>query len=1256
MLEGDVSRATISARRIANGADVTGDLTAHAKVPSAAGAKPSARAKWKGAAGAVVHTLDASLDEDKVDAVVDVPSADAAAIRTLWPASTIKETAAAHVEAHGTLPNIDVVLHATMGPSAVDANAKLVAGDEKKANVKLTVRNMDVHQFAASVPTSRLGLDASVVANMSAAGDASGKVTLVFQGGTVGAQAIPPADIQADGSRTAKNVMQANLDLQVKEPGAPTHLAAHLKPNMMLGFILDANATDLDQIPELRRSVRGSARVSGNGEIDVDKMTVDAEVHAAANDIVQGATRVGAASVDVEAQGPLSAPRFEAAVDGRDITAGGLRFTNIRARAMGHPEALHVEVAARGPDTPDVAASVNVVQKDGLLLEAPHVTLTRGTEHALVEADNVRIDGANIHVDGARIERNRRTENTSASMAMSPGSSSRSRVDQGGMDLARIGRLAHLEKDLRNGTVDFDVDLDVRHGTANGQVTIKVADAQIADVRGLSADIDTKLDDRKFAGKVHAEAKDIGSIDVDAPALQIGTEGALSAASWRNACSETFAAIDAKADLAKVTQLVPPDQAPLDEAGGQIELHAHIQRDDQHDLTPGLTIALVTHGLVVTPKTAVQRDADGIVVIQPAPWKLSGVDFKVDTSIDGKTGALKFAAVVSDAKGPIANLDVDAPHLPYRDVFFNTGVLMQDLEKTDFDIKLVVPERDLASLPATLHQDFVTGKLKADVSVMGTMMRPDVEVSASLAKAHGNSMRTPLDLEVKAHYDGSKGDATITAQSQDKKLLDAKGTVDAPWDPIVTGQGAPAWVASVKAHLDGFPIQSVTALHDKMVEGLVSGDITLDELHKDAKAKADISVASLSVGSVRYKGARIQFTADGKVLDADARIDQVDGFAEAKGHANATWGNAMAPVPDASRPVGASLSSKNFRLVALLPFVDSIFDELDGRIDSEARVQLDQKSNGAKLSGHVGLSRGTIEAVAGGGEFHDITGNVVFTPDGNITIEKLTGSGLTGRFNATGSAHLEGTTLKTAKLTLDIPKKQGIPINGGGTEIGTLDGRIQVEAVGGDRGAMKVTVDVPQLHVALPQATTTNAQALGPMAKVSIGTHRGRRDAFVVIALDPVDDTKNKGASSGGGLILQTNLRDIEVTRGNDLKIDLTGKLTVNAGEKTEVKGQIQLERRRLARGPGKELHHREGNRVLRGRRPGQPGDRGDRRLDGPRWHGGLCRLRRAFEDGEGHAAFRARTPATGDRAASLVRSARRYPGPTAQRRGAKLD
>src|SRR5262249_10512118 len=149
---------------------------------------------------------------------------------------------------------------------------------------------------------------------------------------------------------------------------------------------------------------------------------------------------------------------------------------------------------------------------------------------------------------------------------------------------------------------------------------------------------------------------------------------------------------------------------------------------------------------------------------------------------------------------------------------------------------------------------------------------------------------------------------------------------------------------------------------------------------------------------------------------------QEDGGIDAKAHAGANWKAAMIPVLDPDEPLEASIQAKRFRAAALLPLVETSFTELDGRVDADAKVALDPKTRTAKASGTIRLSEGRFELAAVGGEFHDATATLRFTPDGVITLENARAYGMSGRIEAAASARVDSRGLASAAARIVIPQ------------------------------------------------------------------------------------------------------------------------------------------------------------------------------------------------------------------------------------------
>ena len=158
-LEGDISDAKITARRIANGADVVGSLVAH--VQEAIGRQRSIRTATSdvGRHRRGDRTVDPRVARRRQGRRGGRRADDRAGdIRALWPASPIESRPQrARRRRTGPSPTSTSRLHAGVGDAAFDAKGTASLGDEKTAKVTLQAQDIDAHEFAASAPRRAWG-------------------------------------------------------------------------------------------------------------------------------------------------------------------------------------------------------------------------------------------------------------------------------------------------------------------------------------------------------------------------------------------------------------------------------------------------------------------------------------------------------------------------------------------------------------------------------------------------------------------------------------------------------------------------------------------------------------------------------------------------------------------------------------------------------------------------------------------------------------------------------------------------------------------------------------------------------------------------------------------------------------------------------------------------------------------------------------------------------------------------------------------
>jgi translocation and assembly module TamB len=411
-------------------------------------------------------------------------------------------------------------------------------------------------------------------------------------------------------------------------------------------------------------------------------------------------------------------------------------------------------------------------------------------------------------------------------------------------------------------------------------------------------------------------------------------------------------------------------------------------------------------------------------------------------------------------------------------------------------------------------------------------------------------------------------------------------------DALAGNFASSPWTGSVKGELARFPLGAISALSSNQVKGFVSGDFAVTGLHEHGKATANLAFADLQMGKAKLTTGEVHATIDDAGLDAKAKLANAAGSLEADAKMGMTWGKGIAPSPNGSG-LEAKIQAKHFPAAAVAPFAASVVSELSGWIDADANVAL-RPGQKPEMSGTVAFSEGVIDAPAIGEDFHDVKAKVSLTNDGVVKLEDLEASGLSGRMTASGSARLDGTTLRTADLTLDIPKKNAIPLDVQGTNLGSVYGKVKVEANGDAEGkSIKVVVNVPDFHVAMPEAGLPRSpQTLGNAPGVHLGVYRDP-DRFVVLPVDsapvtlvaernaavakvpgargvkPAEPPAGEAAAAkdpapSTALDVTIRLGDVQIVRGQQVTLNLDGTLNAKVAAATVVRGQIRVKSGKL--------------------------------------------------------------------------------------------
>ena len=1182
----DVPRARFALRALPGGLDARGDAVAHLALPSPQGHDFGLRVSTHATVGTIAAQADATYDGGQVDATVDVPAATPEQVRALWSPWPVAAPASVHAEVHGALPQLAVRAHVSLDAATLDVDGPVTVVPRLGASLHLDAKRIDARALFPGAPHTDLGASGDVSIVTKPDGALVAQVAMDVAAGKVESTATPSAAVTGQVTLApGGGGLSVTAKAALHEPGAPTVVTARLVPkkgSYLLTFQVETNAPDLARVPLLGRLATGRALGQAQGTIDLGAGVIDARLSVAGEQLAAAGSTASAARVEVHAAGPLSAPVLDVQVAGEYIEVWRLQCSTMTATARvgvdGGLTLRDVDLATSGSDQ-RASATAKLVR---------------------IAGDRVLVEDAVVRGFGAPIE---------ATLKSAPGRLYL-RARSGELDLARIARFGRFSF-LHEGRASLDVDATVGHGVAEGKVDVDVSRAAFGSFKDASAHVQATLHGRQAAGHVTASVGDIGSIDVQSSSVQIGEGGpVLSMSSWRRA----WGTVDARAhvDLPKLIAQLPAGTLPIRIASGVLDLTARVERDSMNDASPAVDVTAATTGLMAA-------GGSGAVT-----WRVEGLDPTLHVTVDGDTGATAVEVAVHDATGPIVQVDATSRAVPYERIASGDG-LFEALRAMPFDARLTVPERSLESLPSVLGLGDLHGTLHASVEWHGAVASPTLSADARLVRERGDTSASvlPVDLLLTARYDGAHAQATLQGLNRDKIVLDASGGVDAKAGDLLAGFGGAdvPWTASARAKLNGLSLRAFTFLSDRQVRGRASGELTLDRLHDDAHASATLTFDGLMVGDVACRSARMQASLDGHAFDVTARVEQDDaGYVDLRAHAGAHWGRALAPSLDAAQPADTILTARNFRAQLLLPFVTGTFTQLDGRIDADARVDVDPTSGATRPQATIALTAGAFELVSLGGEFADVSGSLKVTPDGLIHLENFVAHPLTGTVEAAATARMVGLAFKGARATVQIARNAAIPVVFDGVQMGTLDGHFDVDAEPGpDRGVV-VTISVPNLHMALPDTGTHDVQALGDLEGVTTGAHLGAA-GFVEV---PLDATVSTGTGGAPRAPIKLDIRlgnDVQVTRGTDLDVRLQGEPIVTiADEVPRERADSPAAREDLR--PGQAVHDRQGHGDLRGRRSEQPSGRLDRRVDGLGLDADahLRRLRRPAEDGQGDA------------------------------------
>lgn len=1140
------------------GMNPDGTLVGRLSLPSDARESNQAAVHYQGWIGGIPVLAEGTLRGRAVAAVVDVAESTPDAISELT-GGRFRPGAAVSGQAvvQGELPVLMPSLRLRIGDGDVTASGTvtLPEGDRRDlfAAVKADVERLDLQAVVAGAPASRLttSVEASIVS--SPGGKVAGVVHAVNEVGEVDGQVVPAFVLDAAiTERSARGL------LQIAERGAPTAVWFSLHPRageadgapVRLDVTVDSVIPSLRAIERIGPIGRGRAHAVVVGSLDLDTtgFVASAAVEVAGLDV--GGVRLSRGLVVAAGAGTLDSPWFVVHLRGGGLHAGGYDLTAVHASASGSPRALDVTARWKGVgDAPDGAARAHLTPAGGLTVSGARVDLTRGDVTATTRIRSVRVAGRTVDLRGVSIEGLGDPAFASARISAG-GAALTARAEN--IDLARVAKLFLRGEEVR-GALSFDVDAALRGRLVKGEIRAHVADLHARGIEGAAVHVAAALDGTKLRAEVQASLGEAGNVNVSARGVDLG--GAVTdPSSWERATGTL--AVAGTADLARVFALFAPGTLPLGAAAGVVTIEGDVARPLRSGRPSG-AITVSTKGLDLSGTQEKKGSAVGVILLDPQPWRVSGLDAEVVVKVDAATDGVRLGAKVRDARAVLAKID-GTVGLPLAAIWADPASFTALAAAAPIDVTLDVPRRSMATMPEALRLPAWKGAVGLTGTLKGTAKAPALSVAVAgvdLLPETAPACVPGIGVNATIAYDGEAAVVHVTASEGRREVLTADAKVTLALAQALGG-GAPAWEASGDVALTGFPLDTAGAFAELPLAGAASGTIALHGLHRAASLDVDLDLDALVVDRSPIPHGKIRVQVEDDRLSASVRLEQTDGFAEGTAKGTIAWGALLAPDVDLTKALEIELRATNFRANAVAPLLAGVLDDVDGRVDADAKVHVGPGATDGNMIGTIRIRDGVLNAPQIGERFHAVKGSLFMQPWGTVRLDDFSAEAPTGRVTGSASAVMKGFALQSAEASFHIAEGESLPIAIQGVPMGRAFGDISAKAtMAPDGKRLDIDVTFPVLHARLPQSTGHVVQSLEADKTVRIGRRQG--GDFTLLPL--VAPEEPRAASDMAVRVTFTLGKEVDVKRDTTLAVAAAGKVVIDVRDKARVSGQIRL-------------------------------------------------------------------------------------------------
>ncbi|MGE0321785.1 MAG: translocation/assembly module TamB domain-containing protein [Polyangiaceae bacterium] len=817
-------------------------------------------------------------------------------------------------------------------------------------------------------------------------------------------------------------------------------------------------------------------------------------------------------------------------------------FARLNVSVRGDPGRLrvHGRLPARpGSRAPSLALAASITPADQRMGDV-RASIERGRRRVELRADRVALKHG-LDIRGVRLS-------GAGSLTGSLSWRGTELETTLGVDRLDLSALSELLQGLPvadppvSGTLSGEVELAGSLASPRGSIDISVEQFRRAS-DGFSGEAHLVASEGSLSGRVRLDAARIGSIAVTPTALK--PNGA-----WTNprAWMASSGSLRSEFALDSAALLERLHQEGIGVSGlvrGNIDIERALQAPAGSPLSqlPDVKARWSSVGLQLA-STAGHK---------PKPF-LRGIDIRGELAMEGFSGDSELNLEAVRGHTGLVSLKLES-RVPYRR-WFERGTPSRDtLLHHPLSATLVSDGLELSKLPEFARVPGLDGRLDLDAKLTGSVLQPNLRVDVRGKKLNIDELSRRQGLSGVGHiaYDGSQAELRFGLSSRFRSLVRARADLNLGMADALRGDMSRAR-ANAKLVLDDFALAALPMLRAREVRGRASGELELTDLGgPNPQGSLKLEVPKGRIGDAKFSGVTARADLNRERARASLLMDQDDGFGQVVASAGVRW-NGLLPTLDRARKAHVRLLANGWRLQALEPFVRGQVDQLDGRVDANATMDL--IPGATKLDGFVRVSEGVLQVPALGQQLKNLEAQVDLTPNGDVRLTGGSVEGLSGRAYFDAAAKLDGLSLVAANAKLRIPEKEAMPFTYQGVPLGDGSGDIDLKARLTPK-ENRIEVDVDHFAFTLPRSPQTGVQSLEDDPHIRIGAHGP--GGFVPI-IGPGADEEETTKAAGVPTVIAVDLgSDFRVTQGTDLKVKLTGKLLIDSAQKHPVDGQIRL-------------------------------------------------------------------------------------------------